>query len=313
MFRSSSALQDNLGLKLIALILAILLEIYFFSPENAVTVTVPIRIEVKNVQPGKMVVEPQRRVVQVKLRGPSFFLDAVQSSNETFTVDLNGVDRAYTAQLTGDQLNLPRAVEVLDVIPRQVTFILEELVTKELEVVVDLAGDPPAGYRLAELRVDPAKVVAMGPASELSGVSIISTHKVNMTNVLTSRRLPLSLVVPGVLTKLDVRLVSAYLDVRPIEAVRTFEGMSVRVLAPHGFAATVQPSKVRVVVTGPEKVLGAVKEKDLTLIADGRAFQEGSYAVKLGGELPPGVEIVETVPEKVSINLVTTNGQAIRH
>ena len=72
--------KDNLLLKLVSLLAAILLAYSVHSDRNTSVLSFNVPIEIKNPPDDKVLVKPTRRLAQVTVRGPSFLVGPLVSS-----------------------------------------------------------------------------------------------------------------------------------------------------------------------------------------------------------------------------------------
>ncbi len=298
-----------MSLKLISLILAVLLELYFYSPDNSVSVTVLGSIEVRNVPSSFMFINPPRGEkgipARIEIRGPRPLVEQVRASTHRFEIEYPpDQPLLYTVNVDYRQLWLPPGVEVLEVSPSNLTLEFEHKVEKKLPVEVEKTGQLPPGYRLDGITVTPDSISAQGPESELGTLQSLKTQKLNLDGVTDSRKFELALDFRGKLSQLGAHAVTVEVLVSPIPGEKSFEKVSVRVLAPHGFAGTVEPSKVKVKLAGPKEALDKLTSASIELQADGRELTEGRHEVPVVGSLPPGVSVYSSEPKQVTVNLV---------
>lgn len=296
-------------MKLISLLLAILLEWVFYSPDNSVTATIPATIEIRNVPPAYAIVSPRHgdRGISARLdiRGPRPLIEQVRTATQRFILEYpTDHPMLFTAGLDSRQLGLPAGVEVLEVNPPAVTIELERLAQKQLLVEVEKVGQLPEGLQLDGITLSPDSVSVSGPESEVVPLKSVKTQKLNLEGVTESRKYELGLVVPGLFAKLGAATVAAEVRVSPIPAERTFERLNVQVLAPYGFAGTVEPSRVKVTLAGPKQTLESLDPGAIQLQADGRELKGGRHELDISAVLPEGMSILSTEPKKVTVNLV---------
>ncbi len=302
-------LTENLRLKVFSLLLAVLLEIYFYSPDNSVIATLSANVEVRNVPANQMIISPpgaeKGMFARVLVRGPSPLVEQVRTSVQRFVVEVpDDVSSTFVKSLSRGQLRLPTGLDVLEIDPPKVELQFEPIVRKELLVIVDKVGDPAAGYRLDGLKVSPETVFARGPQGELQGLGIIETQKVDISNLKSSQRFVVSLIDKGKMTALDVNVVSVEATISPLTSEKTFDHQPITVLGPNGFAASVEPSYASVTIGGATRLLEELARTGLDLTADARSFAEGRYQIDLTLQLPEGVRVLQKTPEKVTVNLV---------
>jgi len=301
--------REHLSLKLISLILAFLLELYFYSPDNSLTVTVPITVEIRNVPVSMMFISPRNAErgipARIEVRGPRPLIEQVRATTQRLNVDYpDSHPPVFSVPLDAHKLWLPAGVEVLEVQPNTLTVELEPIEEKELPVELVREGDLDAGYQLEGVTILPETVTITGPQSEVSPLKAIQTKPVNLRGLHETRRVDVDLTNPGRYTQLDLQTVNAELRVGIIPAEKSFDKVSVKVLAPDGFAGTVEPTRVKVTLVGPKESLEKLSSGAIQLQADGRELEEGKHQVECKAELADGVTLYSTEPKKVNVYLV---------
>jgi YbbR domain-containing protein len=309
-----SARERSWGMMLIALSLALLLEAYFYSADNSATTTVPATVEVHDLSPDRMITDPPKGEkgipVLVEIRGPRPLVDQVRSTVNKFTVFVPANNPTeFTAVLDPQQLKLPAAVEVLSINPSSITIKTEPIVTKEVPVVVDRLGKPAEGYEIEDIFVSPGTVEVTGPQSRVEKVQAIATYPVDVSNLKSPEVTEVSLEISDSLIAVkEVTLVAVDIKVGPVRVERTFDNVGIKVLAADGYAATVEPSRATLILSGPADEIKSLNVAGISLIADGRSLPPGRHKVALSGEFGHGVRIIKTVPAEVTVNMVTKNG-----
>src|SRR5689334_22599536 len=104
--------RENLSLKLISLILAVMLEIYFYSPDNSLTVSLPVTVELRNVPSTMMFISPrngERGIpARLEVRGPRPLIEQVRTANHRYVVDYPPTHpTVFSSPLDARQLWLP--------------------------------------------------------------------------------------------------------------------------------------------------------------------------------------------------------------
>lgn len=307
----TSIFGENFGLKVISLGLALLLEVYFYSPDNSVVANLPAGVDLIGLPPSTMVVEPPEgtrgMVVQVQVRGPRPIVDQVRSVQQRFRVSPPpGAGSNFTLVFNPSTLSLPAGVEVLNIEPDRVRIQTEREAKKELLVIADKIGTPPEGYQVDQIEVFPDTVVVRGPMSRIEVLQAVETEPVDVSNLTDRARMEVSLKPLGEMVSPSVTMVAVDVKVNEVPQERTISAVNVQVLAPSGFAATVQPTKATAVIGGPPSMLQELAADSFSLTADGRGLGEGRHSVPLTADLPKGVSIIKTNPAKVAVFLSTT-------
>ncbi len=308
---SVNILSKNWVLKVWALGLAVLLEFYFYGPDNSVRVEITVPVEFTNLPSNKIIVNPinakEGLFTTVYIKGPGPLVQQLQTSNLRFSVDLSEANqRNMTVFLKEAQLRAPSGVQLrLD--PEFFKLEIESIVEKSVPVTALTVGELADGFLLDEIKIEPRIVTVVGPESELTDVTTIETQVIEISNISENKSLEMALESPGPLTKLSSKTVVANLIVNAIEARKEIENLNVTVLAPAGFAATAQPSRVKVVLAGPKLSIAQVSRSQIELLVDARSLSPGKHLVAVTGKLPDKVRIIKTEPKNVEVSLASSN------
>ena len=304
-------LKSNWGLKLVSLVLAIVLEIYFYSPDNSVTSVLRARVDFVGLPPNYVVTEPRGDngpyLAEVHVRGPRTLIDQLLSANRRFRVPVPpGKVTQFAAALDVRQLSLPSGVEALRITPERVTVKIEREVKKELLVVLDRKGTVPEGYRIESVSLFPDSVVVRGPLSKMDGLQAVETVTVDVDGLIEPIESEVSLKDLGPDVTSSVTMVRARVEISEVPQQKLFENVPVQLIAPKGFAASIEQPKASVVLAGPKLVLDGLDVTSLHLRADARNLSNGSHELSLTAELPDGVTILSTEPAKVRVRLTAS-------
>ncbi len=303
---------ENLGIKLFALVLAGLLEFYFYSPDNSVTETHLARVFITNLPESLMVVKPANGrkglVARVRLTGPNHLVNQLRVTNPSFSIslpsDFDG--RSYKLSLSPDDLNLPNGVEVKAIEPPEIELGFEKVIRKSLKVNVPVQGKPKDGMKLSSVVAIPSAVVVRGPNSELKDITEVSTGPVDISGISRELDREMRLEEVGRLTELGVNVVSVRVDLEPLVRKRAFASLPIKVLTAEGFQASVKPLEASIVVTGPSKDLEKLEKVEIGLVADASPFSQGQGIVELQAKLPSGFSMVAASPAEVKVNIWKT-------
>lgn len=303
-------LRDNLSLKLFALFLAMLLEVYFYSPDNSVTEKLLASVELRNVPNNLMVISPVGGVRNVSIaltvRGPAPVVQQLKRENLRYIIDLPpGITDSYLEYVKPEQLTLGSSgVRVIDFSPPILDLKFDTVIRKELLVIVPQRGEPADGYRLKKLNIRPVSVIARGPESELSGVGVVETQPLEINEIREPRQAEVALVPPGAHTLLDVNVVHVDVLVSPVVAERTFDGLPIDVKSEKGGGATVSPATATVVVSGPTADLNQLDAAKIKISVDAASAGEGSHMLPLTATLPEGFEVESVSPEAAEVVVI---------
>ncbi len=306
---TTSFWRENLSLKLVSLILAILLEVYFYSPDNSLTITLPASIVIKNVPASMVFVAPrhgERGIpARIALRGPRPLIERLRTVPQQFTVEYpSGSPTVFPVNVDKRQLSLPAGIELIEVEPDNLTVELDRLVTRELPLEPHLEGTLPAGYYLESSIVRPRSISISGPAKDVDHLKGLLTEKITLADATEPILREVSIAFPPSSVRVEPEVASVRLEIKPIPAERVFDKVTVRLRAPEGFAGTVEPTKVRATVIGPKEQLDGLPSVGVELRPTIEGLGEGRHEVSLVADLPEGVRLFATEPKSVVVTLV---------
>ena len=151
--------------KAISLIAAIVLWIFVMNEQNPLTErTISVPVSIQNLNSDHQVVMNQVQNIQVKIRAPRLQLSEFKDRDLSAVVDLKGAS-AGTHSLTV-KLSAPRGVEIIETSAQSVEVVLDDLVTQQIPIEVEIDGKAAEGIQIQSTKVDPGFLTVTGPASE---------------------------------------------------------------------------------------------------------------------------------------------------
>ena len=180
---SSSPLFRNLGTKLLALAIAILLWFAFSAQqrERISERTYRIPLSVANVPASTLIASPLPPNVEVRLRGPFTALRQLDPDRLEAVLDLTDAPRGEKIhRLAPEDVNVPREIEVISIAPSEVRVVLDSSAEKSLPISARLTGKPAPGATVTEVTVEPRVARLVGPASTLSKMTAIETDPISL-------------------------------------------------------------------------------------------------------------------------------------
>lgn len=210
-----SLLLDNLGLKVVSLVLAFSLW-YIVAGERGTEIVVSIPLEFRNLPEGLEIIEESANQVDVRLRGSSEFLRTLSPQAIQVAMDLSDVNSGQNAvYLTPSQVDTPYGVRVMRVTPASVNLHVESLAERSVQVVPRVVGEPAAGFALADIRLEPAEITISGPASTLENLEQVTTEPISLEGLRETYSQSLQILIDDPFVRLiDVNSVEVTLEVQ---------------------------------------------------------------------------------------------------
>jgi len=177
MIRPLRAILNNFWWKMLALLAAVVIWALVASePELATFATV--RVEYKNLPDNLEISSEPVSSVVLELRGPSGELRGVgETIKPTVILDMAAVTAGQRTFMIGDSaVRLARGVHLVRSIPSEILFRFEPRRVARIPVQARWVADPGAGGRI---RIDPAEVEIVGPASHVARIHDAVTDPVD--------------------------------------------------------------------------------------------------------------------------------------
>jgi len=307
-----AAFTRNVHLKSIALLLTLALYLWVGADTVTRVVAVPFEISVPS---NQVLLEPKLDTVKVTLEGRSAALDRYERNEEkAVELDLSAAEDGQMLAIPHRAVDPPPGLRVVQIEPSFIRVEMAEKRKKEVPVQVRLAGEEAPSHEIGEVTVDPSTVMAHGPREVIEDLEAIPTRPVDVSgrgeSFTTEVRLrPDS---PMIRYELDrpVR-VSVTLEVEKLQ--RVFEGVDVRAVNT-SLRTELHPSSLEIALRGPRSKVEPLSASELYAVADlsGDEFDgSGTFEiVPTLRNLPDGVEVVRTRPDRVVVTAERPSGYA---
>jgi len=164
-------LRQNLGYKILALLLAIFLWFYVIIVQRNTleTQAFTVPVEMRNLDGDHVAsVDPPR--VRLFLRGRPDVLESPSPARAAY-VDARHVKPGE--QMIEVTHVAPGDLRVIRIVPRKVRLTVEPLVSRTMSIEVNVVGAPPPGHILGEPRVAPATVAVSGVRNAIKRVRYV--------------------------------------------------------------------------------------------------------------------------------------------
>jgi len=187
----------NLLSKLVAVVAAFIIWMNVSNePDLATVVTVPVQYN--NFPKGLEISSAIVDSINVEARGPSGELRSLHDSGIAAIIDFASVrgpgQRTFT--ITGNNLKLPRGIQLIRTIPAQLRFTFEYHDTKEVPIAVPFSGKLPPDSYVASFDTMPPDLEVGGPASQVAGLAKLTADPFDLTNVISDTEQVLSVYSP---------------------------------------------------------------------------------------------------------------------
>jgi hypothetical protein len=277
---------EDLGLKILALVIAVALWYGVTGQRTPTTIRVP-RVPLNFRLPNDTEISNDPRMeVEVTLTGNKRDLDALNVRDLMANVDVSDLKPGeHYVQLTPERvtMGLPDGVRFGDVQPNNVLLKLEPRVERELEVEVRRSGNVPEGYDLRGVTAVPDKVKVRGPASHVNALQSVQTENIPLDGRKESFTLP-QVMIEMADKKVDLitTVVSVRVEIEEQRVEKSFKGVSVT--AADG--SLLRPNTASVKLYGPRSAIEGLHTQDIQLVFE--IATDGSRSLRL--QLPENLQ-----------------------
>lgn len=295
----------SLGLKLLALALAILLWITV-AGEHVVERSLRVPLEFRNVPPALEIVGNAPDTVDVRLRGSSALLSRMQPGEVVAVLDL-GTARSGSRlfPIRADEVRAPFGVEVAQVIPATLALDLEKSARRSVPVVAATEGDPAPGFVVGKVTSDPANVEIVGPESRVRQVAEATTEPVPIKDAKARVRDAVAIGVVDTSVRLaQPQNAQVTVEIWPAPVEHQLAQVPVRYRnLPQGLSAQVSPKFVRVSVRGAQDALAKLQSDSVEAYVDLAGLGAGRYNLRVQLDPTERFGVVAIDPAVVSVTV----------
>ena len=192
----------NIGLKIAALGLGVLLWFTVSSPRLERSISVPI--EYLGVPSTLELIGDTTEQAYVHVRGPENVISHLQSGDVRVVVDMahaTPVDHG-TFPLRTDQILAPAGAEPMWIQPRQMTLSIAVVGQNTVPVEAVIQGSPAAGFTRGRISVEPSKVDVLGPEETVRLLRAAATAPVSIAGAKESVTQTVTIEIPDATLRL---------------------------------------------------------------------------------------------------------------
>jgi YbbR domain-containing protein len=298
---------ENLTLKLVALILAIIIWFLVVGEKRSeVRLTVPL--ELRNLPEYLEIVQQSVTQVEVAIRGFSSVVKRLTPGDVDVHIDLTNVKEGTNSfALSPGEILVPIGTTVFQVSPSEVTIELDATGSKIVPVKPTTRGAPVEGYALGEVTVEPSTVTITGAQHLLRATSKIETEPIVVDNASQDLVKKVKVKLPNGLRiqKEEEQIVSVSVKIIPKMVDLFFEDIPLLVEG-ETRQFTLVPQTITALVHGPELKLSTMIPADIPAFIETAQLPEGQSVVQPTFKLPESMSIKRYYPKMITVNIVGT-------
>jgi hypothetical protein len=193
--------------------------------------------------------------------------------------------------------------------PEEITFTLEPLAERKVDVVPDIRGTPVYGFALVQSGIVPQNVLVRGARSRIQALTPLSTEEIDLTGHSTSFSTRVKVLAPNPLVRIvGDGVVDFHAIIQESVVSRTFDGLR---MVGSGIPAHLTLHSTLPLGTatlqGSQLALDGVQAGQVKLIVDfSTVHRAGEYTLHSRAEAPPGLVILDWTPREVTVDLASS-------
>ncbi len=176
-------LFDNIGMKIAAVLLSVVLWFYVTSRgQSEIPLDVPV--ELKNIPAGLEIVNNSYKKISLYIKGQERIIRTVKPSDARVVLDLSKTKTGENIfYIHGDDIQLPHGITVTSINPSSLKIITEKTVSKTVRVIPVVTGEVQHGTRIRSIEPDPSMITVEGISSEMKKIKSIKTEPLDVTGL----------------------------------------------------------------------------------------------------------------------------------
>lgn len=301
-FNLAERLRYNLGLRLIALLVALGLWLFVNAGQRESQLSLSVSVNFHGLPGGYLIVNSSPDFINLQLSGPTTLLSLLDPGRLALRLDLSGVTLGQTEFKIGPQMfNVPRQVNIDRISPASVTINVDRLVSRQVPVQVTTSGSPATDFAVVAIDATPAAVTVTGPHQTVARLEGIETQPLDLNSASSDVEGELALISPTNLVKLSFSKVVAKARIHEVLADREIRGVVLKVRDAE-YSFRLQPRRIDVTVRGPASKVSALK-LDGSAYIDAGGAEPGSHELPVQIELPAGIQLLRESPQTVTLRV----------
>jgi YbbR domain-containing protein len=142
------------------------------DPDETRQLSDQVLVEIVGQDPSLVMSTDIPNVIDLTLRAPRTVWDKIESDPQSVraVLDLSGMSEGEHTLPLQIQIS-EQPIQIVSAVPSSVTFVLEPLDTRTMEVELDMTGEPAIGYQVGDAILEPENIVIAGAKSEVEKVA----------------------------------------------------------------------------------------------------------------------------------------------
>jgi YbbR domain-containing protein len=188
----------NIGWRILSLGLAALVWIAIHR-EPVIFSVLAAPVQFKNAPTELEISSDIVEAVDIETRGPAELLRNLSEKRVAVMLDFSTVREPgeRTFSIERKNMNLPRGVELVRIIPSQLRFMFERRIVRKVKVDPQVSGVLPNGLHLVSAISNPPQLAITGPESKVRNVAVLRTDPVNLNGLAEDKSMRVTAYLPN--------------------------------------------------------------------------------------------------------------------
>ncbi|MGH7924114.1 MAG: CdaR family protein [Candidatus Binatus sp.] len=292
----------NLGLRVLALLLAIGLWIFVNAGERGSVETLSVPISYATLPEGMVIVNHPPTQVKIEVTGPRTLLSLLEPERLTLKIDLRSVQTGQSEyKIYPAMFNVGRNTSVTSISPDQVSLDVDRVVTRDVPVHLAVEDKVAPGYTISSVDITPPSVTIVGPGRYVTPLASVNTEPFDLKGLAADTDRSVDIAPPDASVGLSTGHVDVKVKIAEAITDREFRAVNVEV-KDSDFKYRVEPKQATLTIRGPAVKLASLVPKGLAYV-DAKGVAPGSHELPLQVALPDGMQLVRQSPDKVRLRM----------
>ena len=212
--------------------------------------------------------------------------------------------KSLSVPLKSSMIRLPFGVKVLEIQPKKISLTLEREIRKKVPIKLVALGNIGADFKMVKKEFFPKEMMIRGPYSQIKKTTFLNTIPIDLSTLEGEGVLPLPLaeVDERIMFEGSKNMIQFTHVIKPNKANMTLKNIKVKFLTDQlNFKSSHERVSLDVLVTEEKKE--ALRESDISVIAEIPDNASGNLEIKLRASLPDGVNLLQIHPEFINVSL----------
>jgi YbbR domain-containing protein len=298
----------NWHIKLLSLALAAVLWVYVDNLK-AKEMFLSVPLQLRNVPSHHIVTGDIPETIKVVLKGKESSLSLVTEDSLEAYVDFEGRTQPRSRNIIKvDKKNLPRGLTVKEINPAFVEADIEIVQRKTVRVIPIIYENPPFGYQLEDVEVNPETVDIEGPVSLVQKIESVYTEDINVSGLreTTVKEVKITLENDKI-TLVDENTVNVKAIVKEVYVVKRVEEIPIVPLhLKEGLRALLSESSVSALVKLPQRLEKSMEREMMVAVVEcGDIHAAGLFHMPVTVETKmEGASVINFEPLTVEVSVM---------